>query len=187
MPWAALQANVNVSYEIGHFEPPDGDKDDAGCFSGPNIPGCTGEDLDFDGTSYLRDWADGTLRHPEPIQFHSINAGGIGPQSATDGGAYVHPYRVMQIETEIGASESTCNTSNGKGCIVPPAGAQFYPFYSVEKGNGESCTLLFGNFTGSGINDFGGNAQWGTPNNTWFFGTISGGVQPNPCGSSTDE
>jgi hypothetical protein len=187
VPWAALQANVNVSYEIGHFEPPDGDKDDGGCFSGPNIAGCIGEDLDFDGTSYLRDWADGTLRHPEPIQFHSINGGGIGPQSATDSGPYMHPYHVLQFETEVGASESTCNTSNGKGCVVPPAGAQFYPFYSVEKGNGENCTLLFGNFSGAGINNFGGNAQWGTPNNTWFFGTNSGGVQPNPCGSSTDE
>jgi len=186
VPWAALQANVNVAYEIGHFQPPDNDSDDAGCFPGPNIAGCLGSDVDFDGMSYLRDWADGTSQHPEPVQFHSANGQGIGPLSAMGSGAYVSPYRVMQIETDVGASEATCSTANGKGCLVPPPGAQFYPRFSIEKGNGESCTLLFGNFNGPGFNNFGGNAQWGTPNNTWFFGTNSGGVQPNPCGRDND-
>jgi hypothetical protein len=41
--------------------------------------------------------------------------------------------------------------------------------------------LLFGNFSGTDINDFGGDAQYGAPNLYWFFGQNSGGPQSNPC------
>ena len=63
IPWAALQANINFAMEIGHFTPGangDGDADDAPCFPGPTVAGCTGADIDFDGTSYRPDWPDGT-------------------------------------------------------------------------------------------------------------------------------
>jgi hypothetical protein len=68
-------------------------------------------------------------------------------------------------------------------------GAKFYPFYAVTKGSGkghsgddgESCTLLFGNFSGPDINNFGGDAQYGASNLYWFFGQNSGGPRSNPC------
>jgi hypothetical protein len=68
-------------------------------------------------------------------------------------------------------------------------GAQFYPFYSLAKSRDnddssndwENCALLFGNLSGRGINNFGGTAQYGVPNLSWFFGQNSGGPRSNPC------
>ena len=188
VPWAALQANVNFSGEIGHFTPGatgDNDADDAPCFAtGVTVPGCLdlaqGGDLDFDGSSYLTDWPDGTTNNATSLSISSAKGHGIGPLSATRGnGKYQQPYPQVQIETDVGASESTCH-SNGMGCTVPPPGAAFYPFYAVT-GNGAHCDLQFGNLSGAGINNFGGDAQYGTPNLAWFFGTNSGGLRANPC------
>jgi hypothetical protein len=80
--WAALRANINFAMEIGHFTPGahgDGDADDAPCFPGPTLAGCTGADTDFDGTSYRRDWPDGTRANPTSIAIRSVTGVGIGP------------------------------------------------------------------------------------------------------------
>lgn len=188
VPWAALQANVGFAVETGHFTPGvngDGDADDAPCFSGPTLPGCldlaTGGDLDFDGTSYLPDWPDGTKNNATSLQISSVLGNGIGPVSAPNGKTrYTQPYPALQFETDVAASESTC-TPTGAGCTAPPPGAVFYPFYA-QSGRGATCALTFGNdIRGATINDFGRDAQYGTPNLPWFFGTLSGGVRPNPC------
>jgi hypothetical protein len=184
--WAALQANVNIAFEIGHFEPGengDHDSDDPPCFPGPTVAGCIGADLDFDGTSYRRDWPGSNSKTAESVLIHSVSGEGLGPVSAR-GDEYVNPYRVMQIETTVAASESTCDFETGKGCVVPPKGAQFYPFYAVkaeDEGDHDSCVLLFGDFHGNDIRNFGGESQYGAPNNTWFFGQNSSGVRPTPC------
>ncbi|MGH2481023.1 MAG: hypothetical protein ACRDHW_15315, partial [Ktedonobacteraceae bacterium] len=47
--WTFLQANIGIAYEIGHFETADNDSDDSPCFSGPLLPGCIGNDTDYDG------------------------------------------------------------------------------------------------------------------------------------------
>lgn len=188
VPWAALQANVNFDVEIGHFTPGatgDNDSDDAPCFSsGVTVPGCLdfaqGGDIDFDGSSYLTDWPDGTTNNATSLLLSSAKGEGIGPLSATRGnGKYQQPYPQIQIETDVGASESTCQP-DGTGCTVPPSGAAFYPFYATSTSRG-NCVLVVGNFSGAGINNFGGDAQYGTPNLAWFFGTNSGGLQTNPC------
>jgi hypothetical protein len=187
--WAALQANVNFSMEIGHFEKADGDSDDPPCFPGPTVAGCLGADLDFDGTSYLFDWPDGTRNNATSIAINSVKGSGIGPLSPSDDtGNYDQPFPIIHLETDVSGSEQTCQT-NGVGCVVPPVGAKFYPFYAVTKGSakgysgddGESCTLLFGNFSGPDINNFGGDAQYGASNLYWFFGQNSGGPRSNPC------
>jgi hypothetical protein len=177
--WAALQANVTFDVEIGHFTPGangDNDADDAPCFPGPTVAGCInfaqGGDVDFDGTSYLFDWPDGTRHNATSLAVR-------GPLSVSEDGEYEHPYNHVQFETEVGASESTC-MPGGSGCVVPPPGAVFYPFYSVSH-RGEDCSLMFGNLGGAGIDNFGGDAQYGTPNLPWFFGTLSSGVVHNPC------
>jgi len=170
IPWAALQANVGLAVEIGHFQPGangDGDVDDAPCFPGPTVPGCIGADVDFDGTSYLPDWPDGTSNTPTSVQLKAPLSNG-------------HRYPALQFETDLLASEFTCKP-DGSGCTVPPPGAVFYPFYA-QSGKGASCRLTFGNdIRGATINDFGRDAQYGTPNLPWFFGTASGGIRPNPC------
>ena len=182
--WAALQANVNFAAEIGHFTAGtngDNDADDPPCFPGPTVAGCLNfaqsGDIDFDGNSYLFDWPDRTRNNATSVLIHSRQEGGIGPRSVGEKG-YTQPYPQMQIETDVGASESTCMPS-GSGCVVPPPGAKFYPFYSVLTGG--ECTLVFGNIHGLGVNDLGGEAQYGPPNLPWFFGTNSSGLQPNPC------
>lgn len=186
VPWAALQANVGFSSEIGHFQPGlngDGDADDAPCF--PTSPtsilaGCVGLDADFDGTPYQADWPNGTKNNATSLRF-------TAPRFAASGSSnYKGRYPILQFETDALASEATCNP-DGTGCTVPPQGANFYPFYSVRgsdvsaqaRGNG-NCVFEFGNLT-HGVNDFGQDAQYGTSNLPWFFGTASGGPQANPC------
>jgi len=189
VPWAVLQANINFSMEIGHFSPGpngDGDADDAPCFPGPTVAGCTGADIDFDGASYLRDWPDGTRAKATSIAIRSVAGGGIGPLSMSDdSGNYNQPFPIVQFETTVSASEALCQP-NGVGCVVPPAGATFYPFYVLTGGqSGDwasgNCTLLFGNFSGDDIADFGGDAQYGAPNLSWFFGQNTSGPVANPC------
>jgi hypothetical protein len=208
--WAALQANINIAVEIGHFTPGangDKDADDAPCFPGPTVAGCLdlarGGDLDFDGTSYRTDWPDGTRNNATSIAIRSVSGGGIGPLSqAGDSGDYDQPFPIIQFETDVSSSESTCHP-NGVGCVVPPVGARFYPFYALKGSNNgrdrenggdrengrdrenggdrENCTLLFGNFRGSGIDNFGRDKQYGTSNLSWFFGQNSNGPRTNPC------
>ncbi len=191
VPWADLQANVNFAMEIGHFEARDKDKDDGSCFPGPTVAGCVGADVDFDGTSYQFDWPDSTHNNATSIAIGSVRGGGVGPLSPSGDGKYDQPYPIVQFETDVAASEDACQPS-GVGCVVPPAGAQFYPFFALAKDgsnyDGEGgCTLLFGNFRGFGINNFGGDRQYGTPNLPWFFGTISAGPQANPCTPETGQ
>lgn len=181
VPWAALQANVGFSIETGHFQlgaNGDGDSDDALCFPGPTLAGCIGSDVDFDGTSYIPDWPDGTRNNATSLQIGSIFGNGMGPVSAARGTSnYKDTYPAFQLETDILASESTC-TPTGAGCTVPPPGAAFYPFYAQSS----NCTFTFGNdIRGATVNDFGRDVQYGTPNLPWFFGTASGGLQANPC------
>jgi hypothetical protein len=182
VPWAALQANINMAVEIGHFETPDGDSDDPPCFPGPHIPGCLGADLDFDGNSYQFDWPNGSPALGTPLTIRSVKGGGIGPLSVNNrSGDYDQVYPIIQLETDVPASETTCQ-SNGVGCVVPPVGAQFYPFYAVTNDFSTfTCALVFGNFNGLGVDNFGGDAGWGTSNLPWFFGTNSSGPRANPC------
>jgi hypothetical protein len=187
VPWAALQANINFSMEIGHFTPGakgDKDADDAPCFPGPTLPGClnfaTGGDLDFDGSSYRFDWPDGTSHNATSLAIRSVSGGGIGPLSRS-GSAYNQPFPIMQFETDVSASVPSCQP-DGVDCVVPPVKAKFYPFYALEGSpNGGGCALFFGDFTGSGVDNFGRDEQYGTSNLSWFFGQNSGGPRANPC------
>lgn len=189
VPWLALQANANVAVEIGHFTPNrhgDRDLDDQPCFPGPTVPGCLSfhhvGDIDFDGSSYLADWPDGTSNNASPTQFTSVLPSGIGPVSGPNasGGPYVSGYATMQIETDAPASESSCMPS-GSGCVIPPQGAAFYPFYALGSVEGR-CILTFGNDGArQTVNDFGKDAQYGMSNVAWFFGTNSSGLRANPC------
>ena len=81
----------------------------------------------------------------------------------------------------MSASESTCQP-NGVGCVVPPVGAKFYPFYSlVNSGSVSGCALEFGNITGPGVNTFGRDKGYGPANLPWFFGQNTSGPRANPC------
>jgi hypothetical protein len=186
VPWAALQANINFAMEIGHFTPGangDGDADDAPCFPGPTVAGCIGADIDFDGTSYRLDWPNRTRANATSIAIRSVAGRGVGPLSVSDAtGKYDQPFPIIQFETDVSGSEAGCQP-NGVGCVVPPSGAQFYPFFSLtsNEDSNEGCTLLFGNFSGHYIDNFGGDAQYGAPNLAHFFGQNTSGPISNPC------
>jgi hypothetical protein len=186
--WGALQGNVNFAVETGHFEFPDGDADDSECSSGPTIAGCvdssSGGDLDFEGPPYRADWPNGSKRHPRPVLLGAFNGMGVGPMSFKDNDHAVgYPY--IQFKTDVALSDSGCNATNGQGCVVPPNGAAFYPFFTQVAGDGagnQGCLFAFGNDLPNTVNDFGKDAQYGafTTTNTVVYGN-AGPVMRNPC------
>ncbi len=142
-------------------------------------------DLDFDGVSYQPNaWPDGSPGHPTPFEY-------MGP---FDG--HGQPYPQVQFETDINGSAFLCDTSTGAGCIVPPTDANFYPFWSISpyslaafkspgytsawQGQVTSCAWNFGNVLPQTIEDFGKDAQYGSPDLSWYGGTSISAPMPNP-------
>lgn len=187
-PWGALELNINLAVETGHFElgiNGDGDSDDSDCMVGPTISGCidnaSGGDLDFDGPPYLPDWPDGSEHHPSSFLLGSLNLTGVGPLSfVSEDEGYAGVYPSIQFITDVPSSDASCNVATGAGCIAPPHGAKFYPFFT-QIGNGTSCRFAFGNdIRGKTTNDFGKDAEWGTPT-PLYFGSLGSGPLSNPC------
>jgi hypothetical protein len=195
--WSAHTYNVAMSDEIGHFEnclqidaldnctvpaDPDGtlDSDDTACLPGTDstlvhIDGCLADDEDFDGQSYRNDWpgTDPNVRrdralHPSPVLFTSPRTNGRN-------------YSTIAFEADlprIEASDSQanppfCDRTTGANCVNPPAGAQFYPFYSTTFRHGTCTWQEGGKFIPGTINDFGGSS-------TTEYGALLQTVYPEP-------
>jgi hypothetical protein len=110
-------------------------------------------DLDYDGTSYYADY-------PTSATPTATLPGSFVQQLPTTGGAQ---YTSYFDQTDAALSETTCSAGSTTGCTVPPQGpGGFYPYWSRVSGSGGSCTIEFGNVTGTGVNDMGGYAQYGT-------------------------
>jgi hypothetical protein len=127
-------------------------------------------DLDFDGLSYQPyAWPNGGPNHPTAFQY-------AGP--FTNGRTYPR----IQFETDIGGSEFLCNTATGAGCVVPPTDAAFYPFWSLSRqfSTFGSCVWNFGNQLPSTIENFGKDAEYGSPDLSWYGGTNISAVMANP-------
>jgi hypothetical protein len=157
--------------------------DGPGTSTPPNeVTGCQDNvfqngDLDFDGTPYYPDWPTST------------SAGKLFPGSFVESlpSSENAAYSQYIIQTDVALSESTCTGT--AGCTVPPSGpGNFYPYWSTTSAGGQdqgpgqgpgqgpsqgpgqgqdrggpgSCSLLFGNVSGRGINTMGGDAQFGT-------------------------
>jgi hypothetical protein len=167
--WAAHSYNVAFSDEIGHFEycakvdtsagtctvpagndagspddPANPNFDDFGCFAASQLPpgavqvtGCTGSDADFDGPEYFDNWP-GTLTdvaldrqlHAQPITFTSPTSRG-------------HGFERVAFETDLPRIEPTCSRLTGAGCVNPPPGTAFYPFYTTG-GTEDRCVWQLG-------------------------------------------
>jgi hypothetical protein len=135
-------------------------------------------DLDFDGVNYReRAWPDGTKNHPTSFRY-------IGPFNAAG-----HPYPQIQFETNVGGSESLCNTSSGAGCEAPPLGSRFYPFWTMNNRQreagvrtpGRTCVWNFGHaIKHLTTRRFGGDAEYGSPDVARFAGTSTSQVMSNP-------
>jgi len=160
MPAGARAISVNGTAEMVSWPV-------AGCQAGIFQNG----DLDFDGTPYVADWPDGSKNHPTSIFYTGPLTGG-------------RPYPNIRFETDVAASEITCNTATGAGCTALPAGAAFYPFWTLGPLNGQSgngCAWNFGNvIAGRTVQSFGGTAEYGSPEVTRFAGNIISQTLPNP-------
>jgi hypothetical protein len=183
VPWAAHSYNTAFSDETGHFQycnsvdtttggclvaggrdagsPPD--RDDVGCFAASQLPagsipvsGCLGTDVDFDSPIYFNNWP-GTLAnaaqdrqiHAQPIRFTSPVTTGF------------KQFDRVAFETDLPRIESTCNRTTGAGCVNPPAGTDFYPFFTTHESlGGAACNWQEGGAHIPGTtNTFGGSSS----------------------------
>jgi len=224
VPWAAHSYNVAFSDEIGHFEYCNAetsgvctssgvtdsagvDGDDVGCFSPADstrirIGGCLGTDGDFDGPEYQNTWP-GTFSNPsQDAQFHSTPILFTSP--VTNG---TTNYDRVAFEADLprieGGTVPPCqrhvsnpaDPSPGTGCVNPPVGASFYPFFSTTSVGGQCMWQLGGDFIPGTTNDFGGSsaaefgpllalsypAAGGTPPVTVRYNDFRNVLGSNPC------
>jgi hypothetical protein len=181
VPWAAHSYNVAFADETGHFElcssvnsngtcasgandPGGADGDDVGCLPASQslrvqIGGCTGTDNDFDGVPYQPNWpgtstnpgTDARL-HPSPVQFSSPTFSGG------------QNYSRVAFEADLPRIEAAdfggnCDRSTGTGCVNPPPGSNFYPFYTTRNSSLAGCFWQLGGAHIPGTkNTFGGNS-----------------------------
>ena len=180
--WSAHTYNVAMSDEIGHFEnclaidangnctsagaqDPSLDADDTGCVSGTDstvvkINGCFAADGDYDGQSYRNDWP-GT--NPNPVVDRALHP---TPVLFTSPLTHGKNYSTIAFEADlprIEASDSQfnppfCDRVTGANCVNPPAGAQFYPFYTTTVRHGVCNWQQGGPFIPGTVNKFGGSS-----------------------------
>jgi hypothetical protein len=186
VPWTVHTYNVSFSDEIGHFEycdkanvqgtcvsPGGGEKKDSdasGCFNPAaslliQVGGCVAPDLDFDGTSYQRDWS-GTLT--DPVQDRRLHAESFLFTSPLAGG---RNYDRMAFEADLPAIQplDLCDLQ-GNGCTNPPPGADFYPLYSTRTGQGACAWQEGGPYIPGTSNTFGGSSttEYGPTVSTYY-------------------
>ena len=183
VPWAAHSYNVAFSDEIGHFEycdhansrgkcvnPTLGDNnkkdgDDTGCFNPDEslriqVGGCIASDNDFDGVSYQKTWP-GSLTNA--ALDASVNPASILFTSPTFNGGL--NYDRVGFEADLPRIEAAdfggiCNRTTGAGCSNPPAGSNFYPFFSTRNDASLGCTWQLGGAHIPGTtNTFGGTSS----------------------------
>jgi len=154
----------------GVNDPSGRDGDDVFCFSpaqstSVKVGGCLGSDADFDGVPYQNTWpgtfsnaSQDALVHPFPIRFTSPLFNGT------------HNYAQAAFETDLPRIEfatsppcqrhisNPADPSPGSGCVNPPVGATFYPFYSTTSSGGGCRWQLGGPFIPGTTNSFGGSS-----------------------------
>jgi hypothetical protein len=172
--------------QAGVTDPAGVDGDDFFCFNRADstriqIGGCIDTDADFDGPEYSFTWP-GSLTNgaidsqlnPRPIQFSSPLFEPVG-----QGQAELRNYGRVAFEADLPRIEFATNPpcqrhvfnpadpNPGQGCVNPPVGASFYPFYTTGQGgsggdnqdNGGGCLWQLGgaNIPGT-TNTFGGSS-----------------------------
>jgi hypothetical protein len=193
---------------------PAGAEDDVGCADAASanslglvpIGGCTGTDFDFDGVPYQLVWP-GTFTnakrdksvHAQPVRFTS--------PVFRDGEGETRNYSRVAFETDLPRIESNTNPpcqrhisnpadpSPGTGCVNPPVGAPFYPFFTTTaSGEGENCMWQLGGanipgtidtFGGSSTTEFGSLLPLAYPATggvaTFRFNDFRKVLKTNPC------
>jgi hypothetical protein len=181
VPWAAHSYNVAFADEIGHFEycnranvrgtcvnpgvtDQKKDADDTGCFNADAslrilIGGCFATDNDFDGPSYQTTWP-GSLSDPRADAAR--NPASIRFSSPTFNGGL--NYSRVGFEADLPRIEAAdfggiCDRNTGVGCVNPPPGSSFYPFFSTRNNSSVGCFWQLGGAHIPGTtNTFGGSS-----------------------------
>ena len=152
---------------------PAGAEDDFGCFDANfaisfglvPIGGCLGTDFDFYGVPYQLVWP-GTFTnakldrsvHPQPVQFTSpLFRDSEGERRNYDRVAFEVDLPRIELKTNPPCQRFS---SLGTGCVNPPVGAKFYPFFTTTGGEGgENCRWQLGGAHIPGtVNTFGGSS-----------------------------
>jgi hypothetical protein len=157
------------------------DSDDRGCANLPlvNVPGqpdfggCLSTDNDFDGPEYQHNWAGSIANHDTDASLHATPITFSSPLFTGPGESGLRNYSRVAFEADLprieGADSSPNNNcqrhvfnpadpSPGAGCVNPPNGASFYPFYSAVNQNG-TCVWQEGDANlANVINNFGGSS-----------------------------
>ena len=204
VPWAAHGYNVSFSDEIGHFEycssvDAQGGSctqagsdpfDSAFCFAPPfgspvqatkvKIGGCIATDVDFDGVSYQPNWPGATGNaaleaslHPTPVRFTSPLFNGTQNYNRV-----AFEADLPRIEIPSLSPNNTCDRGTGAGCVNPPNGANFYPWYTTASVGGNCVWQLGGGNIPGTTNTFGGSS-------TTAFGPLLFFTYPGPTGPIT--
>jgi hypothetical protein len=185
--WSAHTGNISFSSEIGHFEKPDGDKDDTQCFLTPPT-GCIGTDVDFDGYGYHLNppgWPDGSSRTPTPFAY-------TAPRSRNGQGKYANAFQSYRFETDLPGLEGAhgnCNIFTGANCHYPPRHRRFYPwFHKLPHVATGRCGWGLGNKIPGQLDNYGGmTGAWGVLETTDYGGgfvaaeNFATRVLPNGC------
>jgi len=150
------------------------DGDDFFCFNPADslriqIGGCIYTDGDFDGVPYQKVWP-GTLTnpvqdrklHPTSILFTSplFRKNGRDDGEIGNYGRVAFEADLPRIEATDTSFNNNCNRTTGAGCVNPPLGANFYPFFSTlgSDDEGKCVWQLGGAFIPGTSNTFGGNS-----------------------------
>jgi len=180
----------------GADDPPGPGLDENFCFDGAfaasfgliPIGGCLDTDIEFDGVPYQRVWPGTGANTVQDQQFHPGAVLFTSPLFTSTRGT--QNYSRVAFEADLPRIEFATNPpcqrhfSNpadpnpGEGCVNPPVGANFYPFYSIRGGTSK-CTWQLG---GAGIpgttNSFGGSS-------TSEFGSLLLSAYPAANGQPT--
>jgi hypothetical protein len=147
---------------------PDGDEfpcQDASASQRIRIGGCLGTDVDFDGPSYQNTWPGTFSNASQDAQFHSSPIMFSSPVF-NDGSNYDRVAFEADLPRVEGSTNPPCQRfiSNpaspkpGAGCVNPPVGASFYPFYSTTSAGGQCMWQLGGPFIPGTTDNFGGSS-----------------------------
>lgn len=154
---------------------PDPQGDDVFCLPGSastliKIGACLNTDGDFDSPSYKFTWP-GSISNPTADRL--LNASPVMFTSPTSDGA---SFPRMAFESNISRSESDdtefganvpcqrhilnpADPHPGRGCVNPPPGSDFYPFYTTTQSQGRCYWQQGGPYIPGTTHKFGGSAH----------------------------
>ena len=176
------------------------------------VGGCFDGETEFDGVDYRNNTWPGSFNNPaQDALFHAQPVIFSSPL-LTDSNGRLGNFTRVAFETDLPRIEFATNPpcqrhlSNpadpnpGQGCVNPPAGADFYPFYSTRSDDGACRWQEGGPFIPGTVNDFGGSskAEFGTVLLALFYPAVN--IMPqyifedfrqilstNPCPTPTGE